>query len=293
MDTINFASNKTQVLIIGVSKFYEDSSIKSIPNAEQNIFQLKKTLLKNKVLNINEKDLIFSFNETKIEIERKLTQAARIADADTTLIVYYTGHGIVSNRNLETYLTASNTTLDYLEKDGIDISEFRNTVESSKAARKITIIDACHSGAIHNAVSNVVQVSNINQKFKGSYVITSASKSNSANYPANKPKEPTYFTGKFIDILKKGINNGKEFLTIRDIFEEIEDVFYNNSAVAAPQQSSFQNADRMIFAKNNADKIDVIANTTIVEKKEVKFEQIIESKTNKFNLKNLVASFLM
>ncbi len=293
MDTINFASNKTLVLLIAVSKFYDDSTIHPIPNAKQNIFLLKKNLLKNKVLNITEKELIFSLNETKTEIERKLTQVARNADTSTTLIVYFAGHGIVSSKNFETYLVAANTTYNFLESDGINITNFRNIIEGSKAARKITIIDACYSGSIHNAVSAVTQIANNdNQKFTGSYVITSASKHDSANYPVAKPKQPTYFTGKLIEILKKGINNGKDNLTIRDVFEEIETDFANNPAMTNPQQSGFQNASKTVFAKNKivAKKVPEHIQDTKPKAIEV---TALKKEPVKFNLFKRAVSFLI
>ena len=296
METINFDSNKTKVLLIGVTKFYDDSTIHAIPNVKRNITLLKKAFLSNNVLNITEEDLTVSFNETKTEIERKLIQASRDAENHNyTLLVYYAGHGLISTQDFRLYLTASNTTNDYLETDGINISRFKEIIESSRAGRKIVILDACHSGAIHNALNTVSsQIQSELNKFEGTYVITSASEDNPALYPADNPKLPTYFTGKFIEILEKGIENNNQYISIRDIFEEIENSFRKQGNIPLPQQSAFQNADKIIFAQNNSF-TEIIENTVIdnINFQPVTFSNLNERpKSKKFNFLNKITAFM-
>lgn len=254
MEKFNFEQNKVKVLLIGVSKYYEDKTINSIPNVKRNITLLKQAFLSNTVLNITEEDLTVSLNENRTNIERRLIQASREAKNHSyTLLVYYAGHGIISTQDFGLYLTASNTTNEFLESDGINISKFREIIENSRAGRKIVIMDSCHSGAIHNSMNNVSsQIQSELNKFEGTYVITSASKDDPALYPADKPKLPTYFTAKFIEILENGIDNNSKYITIRDIFEEIQSSFREQKSLPLPQQSVFQNADKIIFAENNA-----------------------------------------
>jgi len=254
MKTHILENQKTKVLLIGLTKFYEDETINALPNVKRNITLIKKAFLSNQVLNITEEDITVSFNETKTDIERKLIQASRDAkNHNYTLIVYYSGHGILSTQNYKLYLSASNTTHNYLESDGISVSAFRETIENSRAGRKIVILDACHSGAVHNTMNSLSsQIQSELNKFEGTYVISSASQDEPALYPSENPNLPTFFTGKFLEILNKGIKNNKPFISIRDIFEEIEISFREQGNIPLPQQSVFQNADKMIFAENNA-----------------------------------------
>lgn len=253
MKNINFESNKVKVLLIGVSKYFEDSEINSIPNVKKNIQLLKNAFLSNTVLNITENDLTVSLNENRTNIERRLIQASREAENHAyTLIVYYAGHGIISTQDFKLYLTASDTTYDYLESDGINISRFREIIESSRAGRKIIILDSCHSGAVHNTLSGVSSFfDNHDNNFEGTYIISSSSEAAPSKYPVENPNLPTYFTGKLLEVMKNGIDSKTEFITLRDIFEEIETSF-RKVKLPLPQQSVVQNADRMIFAVNNA-----------------------------------------
>lgn len=295
MDKLIFEKSPIKVLLIGVSNYKDDASINSIPNAKRNITLLKKAFISNKVLNITEKDITVSLNETKTEIERTLINAARDAENQNyTLLVYYSGHGIISNENFNLYLTATNSTYNYLESDAINVERFKEIIDSSKAGRKIVILDSCHSGAIHGINNNSTQVQNELNKISGTYVISSTSRNDSALFPIDNPKEPTYFTGKFIEILNKGIENNKSELTIRDIFEEIETSFSENG-LPLPQQSIFQNADKIVFAENNfvVESKNETVNTELALNN-VTFCNVNEKpKAKRFNLLNRVASVML
>lgn len=295
MKNLNLDVNNTMVLLIGVSKYIDDNSINAIPNVKKNISLLEDNFLKNKVLNITENNLTVSLNETKTEIERKLIKITREANnRNTTLIVYYSGHGIMSSQDFSLYLTATNTTTDYLETDGININRFREIIESSKASRKIVIIDACHSGAIHNAmnVSSSQLQSELN-KFEGTYVLTSSSEDKPSLYPVDKPKSPTYFTGELLNVLETGINNNNPYITLRDIYEQIESSFREKGNIPLPQQSSFQNADKIIFAVNNSYNVtnEAVQEVVFVPFAFSKIDQ--KPKRERFMFFNKVASFLL
>ncbi len=247
METENVFQNSVKVLLIGVSKYKEDAQINAIPNVKRNIALLKKVFTDNNVLNITEQNITVSLNETNTDIERTLIQVSRETNPNDTLIVYYAGHGIVSTQDFGLYLTAVNTTHDYLETDGISVKRFREIVENSRASRKIMILDACYSGAIHGLASSASY--NEEDENAGTYIMTAVSKHESAIYPVENPNLPTLFTGAFLDVLENGVSNNREFLTIRDIFDEIYTSF-RNQGLPLPQQSVFQNADKMIFAQN-------------------------------------------
>ncbi len=249
MKTEMLFENSVKVLLIGVSRYKDDAEIHAIPNVKRNIALLKKSFTNNNVLNLIEQNITVSLNETNTEIERTLIQVSRETTSEETLIVYYAGHGIVSTNDFGLYLTAVNTTNDYLETDGISVKRFREIVENSQAARKIMILDACYSGAIHGVTNSV----SFNEEAEnaGTYIMTAVSKHESALYPVENPNLPTLFTGAFLDVLNTGVDNAGQFLTIRDIFDAIYTNF-RKQGLPLPQQSVFQNADKFVFTENNA-----------------------------------------
>lgn len=246
--------NKTKVLLIGVSNYTDDRTIRNIPNVKENIRQLKSVFMDKEIVGIPKENIQTSVNETRKLVERKLKKLAMQADnSDFTIIVYYSGHGILSSENFKLYLTTRESTKEYLDTDSVDISKFRQIIASSRAKRKIIILDACHSGQIHNAMSNFEsKISSELKKFEGMYIMTSASEDDPSLYPHNETHHPTYFTAKLIDVLRNGIESEKPYLTIRDIYSEILNCFRNQKGLPLPQQSVFQNADEIMISLNRA-----------------------------------------
>ena len=248
----NINTEKTFVLLIGATMFPNDNSINAIPNITQNIKQLKKVMLDENYLNIPEQNITVSLNDSKLEIERKLLNITRKArNHNYTLLIYYSGHGILSSENFKLYLTTKDSTKEYLESDSINIDRFREIVSNSRASKKVVILDACHSGQIHNTMNDLSSKLNSQlKKFEGTYVMTSASEDEPSLFPHEDTKRPTYFTAKLIDVLKNGIENNKPFFSIGDVYSEIYDCFKTQTGLPLPQQSIFQNANEIIISKN-------------------------------------------
>ncbi len=252
MAKIIIDTTKVMVLLIGVSKYPEDATITPIPNVERNIEQLRKSLLHENILGVPEQNMFISLNETKMAIERKIVTIGReTKNKQYTLFVYYSGHGILSCDDFKLYLTTRNSTKAFLETDGISIEVFQKFMRKSHAGRKIVILDACHSGQIHNAMGEatsqiVVELS----KFQGTYVLTSASETEPSLFPANNPDIPTYFTGKLLEIIQEGLPNNKPYITLSEVYAEIVRDFRERGGLPIPQQSVFKNADELVIAKN-------------------------------------------
>jgi len=249
---ISIDTQKTKVLLIGVSDYVDDKDIKNIPNIKQNIKLLKEVLLDKDIMGIPKENITISLNDSRKDIERKLIQATREAeDENYTLLVYYSGHGILSSENFKLYLTSSESSKAYLESDSINIDRFREIIAGSRATSKVVILDACHSGQIHNTMNNFEStISSEIKKFEGTYIMTSASEDSPSLFPHNSTKKPTYFTAKMIDVLKRGVENNKPYISVRDIYNEIYNSFSKQVGMPLPQQSIFQEADSIIISKN-------------------------------------------
>jgi len=243
----------TLVLLIGVSEFPEDNSIHPIPNVKQNIVMLENILIDNNLVGIPQQNITISMNETKLEILRKLNAISKKAENNNyTLIVYYAGHGIINNNNLKLYLSTSNSTKISLESDSIEISEFQYIISNSQAGRKVIILDACHSGHIHNQIEYLESKLSIElKKYENIHIMSSVSEDGLSLFPADI-NAPTYFTGFFIDTIKKGINNNKPNCSLKDIYNEVQEKIIENNEIPYPKQSNYKNADEFIFCKNNS-----------------------------------------
>jgi hypothetical protein len=246
-----FDHSNTRVLLIGNSIFPKDSRIEAIPNVLANLELLKKSLLDTEVIGIPEKNITVLHNEDKQSIEEHLwTIAEETRHQSFTLLVYYTGHGILSDRDYRLYLSTNNTNLDRLVVTGLDTEKFKSIISGTNAATKIVILDCCHSGAIIGAmgdISGTIQAGL--EGFTGTYVMTSAARDEPSLYPVKDSGKPTYFTGKLIDILNEGLDSESEYCSLRDIFNKIQFDLVQLS-LPRPQQSNFNNADKLYFSKN-------------------------------------------
>lgn len=273
-------NKNTKVLLIGVSNFPEDNGITQIPNVKQNIKDLSITLANQKLVNIPKENIVVSLNDTKLDIERKLAKISTEVKSNETLIVYYSGHGIISTEDFGLYLTTKNSTRKTLDIDSIRISKFQELISRAKAERKIVIIDACHSGQIHNLMTDMSSKINVElNKFEGIYVMTSASADNPSLYPASNPRVPTYFTGCLIDVIKEGIDNKRPFCNIREIFEETVCKLQQIGIKSNPQQSIYKNADEIVFCYNKKYKIeteeDLLWEKALIQHKKELYEQFL------------------
>ena len=210
--TLNY--NKFKVILMGVSK-YTDKNVTDVPNIRTNINLLKKTLINNSFVGVPNENVFVSLNKSKIDIEKELTTFIDNTSDEDTLIIYYSGHGFVSGRNSELYLSTRDTNLTQLESTGISTNNFVKIINLSNSKRKIVILDSCHSGYIHNSIENSKYN---NEKL---FVISSSSRDNPSYYPINSKNSPTYFTGELINVLRNSNENGESKLTLNNLFNKV------------------------------------------------------------------------
>src|SRR6266478_354751 len=90
---------------------------------------------------------------------------------------------------------------------------------------KILILDCCFSGrAIQFAMGTEDDLLRSNlSDIEGTYVLTSTRANQLAVAPIGK--KYTAFTGELLRALKRGINNGKEEISLRELYEHLRTKF--------------------------------------------------------------------
>lgn len=243
-------SDKYVVLIIGVSQYKEENRLNDIPNIESNVLKMKEMFLDKRLFGIKESNLIFSYNEDLVTINRKIVDAAcKAKNNDFTLLVYYTGHGVISSENFKLYLATSNTTKKYLESDAISLAWLSETVKRSVAGRKIIILDACYSGRLHNTMGSSDNVNALISSYNGIHFVSSTSEYEPSLYNTKNSNEPTYFTAGLLERIHKGLNNHRNYLTLKEIVDDIRTEFASHGK-PLPAQSFKYDIDKMPFVVN-------------------------------------------
>jgi len=236
------------VLIIGSGDFPLDVTIRQIPNITVNVNKLRE-LFSGDIIPIPHNNITFSLNEIRNIILEKLDTICNIAQQDDTLIVYYSGHGIMSRINYQLYLTAVDSTTKGLQYNAINIADFKYPIENCPAQRKIVILDCCHSGHFAAMDAGIVEAANEQTIFNGTYVLTSASADEPALFPADYPELPTYFTGELIKIIQNGVAVQKEFCSLGDVYPLLRKTLTSQNC-PAPRQVNFDAGANIPFFRN-------------------------------------------
>ncbi|MGW4461749.1 type VII secretion protein EccCb [Micromonospora sp. NPDC004704] len=86
-------------------------------------------------------------NESKSAVERAIESMLRTAGPEDLFLLYFSGHGIRSNKRGRLYLAVANTELDALSSTAISASFVRELLDESDAASSVILLDCCYSGA--------------------------------------------------------------------------------------------------------------------------------------------------
>lgn len=140
------------------------------------------------------------------------------AEADDTLLFYYSGHG--RSRNQQLYLCVGNTRVGRLSSTSIPGSTLSEIISGSFAQVKIVILDCCQSGVFKGDDDLVKGLSG-----KGRFVIAATSATDRAN-DAGIRGEPSPFTKALADGLLSDAVDRNGDLTV-----DLDDLFTYLSAV--------------------------------------------------------------
>ncbi len=246
---VNFNKQKYVVLLIGASEYKNTAKFANIPNVKTNIEKMRAIFLDKRYIGVSDKNMIVSLNEDSITIKHALTKACRLAkNSDYTLFVYYSGHGIINPDNYKLYFATSDMDANYLGDDALEAKNMLEKISRSAASRKIFVVDACHSGGIHNTMGDTTEAA-LMKNYEGVHFVSACDEDSTALFPKNRPDQPTYFTGAIVNRVCDGMDIQKPFLSLRDIVEDIALEFMDKN-LPKPQQSSMLNADKMPFVKN-------------------------------------------
>jgi hypothetical protein len=242
---LSIQPEKTIAVLIGSSNFPEDTeNLPDLPGVINNIESLTRIFTNENLVGIPENNILTLLDERDSgAIATKVARKAR--SATDTLVVYYAGHGLIGERSLFLATPASHS--QDFEFNSIAIGSIKNAILASPARKKIFILDCCFSGRALNVMAQPSDLVRSSIDIKGTFAISASPE----NEPALAPSGEKYttFTGELIKVLEDGIENGKEGVTIQEIFQAIYDEF-NRRGLPLPQKVSSQNADRIVLVRN-------------------------------------------
>lgn len=201
----------SRIVLLGASTFTDSRFSEDIPAVRNNAADLAAVLTDQEFGGFSS-----ARTHNLVDTGNQIAQLADLAaDVTDTLLVYYTGHGVVAEDG-SLLLTRSDTMKgrEVYTADRYDL--LRSAVLENDARCRIVILDCCFAGrAIGQALgADVAQL-----EIYGGYLLT-----------ATKANEPTYvlpgrrnsvFTEELLDLLRTGIPGGERLIRLDQIYQEL------------------------------------------------------------------------
>lgn len=138
-------------LLIGVNQYDDAENIATLRYSVRDVTAVYEALVDPERGGFD-RDTVFLLTDntpdkpTNINIIKFLNRIARRAEPEDLVLIYYSGHGYEENG--KGYILPCNTDIEALAASAVDNTDFIDTLDRMKAQRIVTILDACHSGAV-------------------------------------------------------------------------------------------------------------------------------------------------
>ncbi|MBF6349022.1 tetratricopeptide repeat protein [Nocardia flavorosea] len=180
----------SRAVLIGVGAYDQHERLPHIPAAANNLTDLHRLLTAPDGILKPENCWSIADPDSSARIGHILEDAAE--QAGDTLLVYYTGHGLLDGRG-RLYLALTGTRPDRARWTALPFATLREAILDSPAATRILILDCCFSGRAFEALTDGPDAVLGQADIAGTYTITSSARNEPSFAPAGD--RHTAFTG--------------------------------------------------------------------------------------------------
>ncbi|WP_420711880.1 caspase, EACC1-associated type [Streptomyces sp. MMG1533] len=174
-------------------------------------------------------------------------RATTDTDIDT-LVVYYSGHGLIDPRRGDLWLGLPGSIIG--KPDTSLLYEWlRQELLDSPVERTIVILDCCYSGRALGFMGNAQTAVANGAMVEGTYLIASAAESVQALAPPGA--RHTAFTGELVKLLAHGVPDGPELLRLDAVFDHLSTALRAQSW-PEPQRRERNTAGQLPIFRNRA-----------------------------------------
>jgi hypothetical protein len=206
-------------VLIGGSEFLDKESFPDLPAVKRNVASLQHLFMTRR----------FGLAANTVKIPPSLTMqqyAAFITEIvgaeppPSGPFFYFAGHGVVLDHEEELYLIVDTATTRANVRDfGLRASDVLRKIDKSNAALRVVVLDCCDAA---RGLESVLKkyVPPIKGQRSGTYAVASSTRDVSAFAPLDAAH--TAFSAVLIDVLDNGLDNGRPYLDLDEIFRTVE-----------------------------------------------------------------------
>jgi hypothetical protein len=238
----------SRALLIGASRF-TDPDLHDLPAVANNLPALRDVLTDPDLGGMDRACCRVLTNPATPQQVGDVIDAV-VNEALDTLVLYYAGHGVLSQRG-HPFLAITTTDPDprRVRYSGVPMEWLRSALADSPAHNRILILDCCFSGHAAEAMSGAASAIIGELDIRGTYTLASAPAYSSAVAPVGS--RFTAFTGELLGTLRQGIPDSGPLLTLADIFPALTRSLLARG-MPRPQHLGTGLADRIALARNAA-----------------------------------------
>lgn len=215
---IDFAASRA--VLIGVSA-YEDPEFPGLRAARNSVDAMQAMLSDPRLCGWPAGQVTVIRNPVSAtELALQVAELAKGTGRDGVLLVYYVGHGVLSERG-DLYLTVVSTRSDHPEITAVPWETVARELRRCRAGVRLAILDCCFSGQAIEALgadggSGLADAAHV----EGAYTLTATTRNRLAHVPPPDQQVTacTSFTGELRDLVHAGIAGKPGRLTLADLY---------------------------------------------------------------------------
>jgi hypothetical protein len=234
----------SRAVLIGNSNFPQPGSgLPDLPAVRRNLEDLAAILKRPTIAGLEQVDILAdAWDPTDVAVG--IAEAA--GQAGSLLLVYYTGHGLLTERG-RFHLAVGRSTQRWIAQTALPIEQVHQAMQDSAARFRVLLLDCCFSArGIEDLQSGEESAIRARLDKTGAYTMTSASATEPSKAPAGARN--TEFTGALLDVLGKGVVEAGPELTLDDIFDTVR----GRLPASKPQRANRQDGGDLRFVRNLA-----------------------------------------
>jgi len=187
---------------------------------------------------------------------RRVFQTLREAaqQAEDTLLIYFTGHGLLGERN-ELYLALAEAQHDLLLYTALPYDQVKAALAESPALNRVVILDCCFAGRAIGDMAGPTEGVLGQTQVEGTYILTAASADRTALAPDGDPF--TAFTGVLLELLQAGIPDGPELHTLDALFPRLRSALASRG-LPEPRRSGTDTVSGLALTRNRAHQAQLV-----------------------------------
>ncbi|MFE7450863.1 MULTISPECIES: caspase, EACC1-associated type [Streptomyces] len=254
----------SRAILIGVHSAADGLGMGALPAVEQNLAAMRRLLTDGTVWDLPDEHC-FSVPEPAYphEVLDEVQRAA--AEATDTLLLYYSGHGLLVGESQDLHLALKGV---HWEDDCLSYAKVRTRLRQSgsRARRTVVILDCCYSGKALNGEMGTAAEQNQGDpsakqqelaalvaskaEIEGVCVLTASAATRKALSPVGE--RYSAFTGELIHVLSHGVEGGSEYLDMTAIYDAVSARLALRPGMPVPQFGTRGHGAEIVIAPNRA-----------------------------------------